>query len=303
MRKKSKVPRIHHLLINQRNVKPPPDDLDVKSLRPDEMLDPLFSYDLAKSVTKFLVAEISASDIGVRAEYGERYRWHARGGPDYHAPTLILSILAPHLKTLTCISTHTLYKAIELSLGAICFPLLTELTLHNTQGRICPIYCRNHSSVSDGIMSFPSLKYLHCISSSFNVNHIPYRVPALTHLQVTSGATPSLKPLFQTTTNQSSKSPDEHPAPQLRRIMILPGRHYPRDLQKWLHRSVPEELRTMVEIQETAHNAQSGKPKAPQKSVSQIYGYAEAERDWLKGVEGVGPYWPLSDTSGANESR
>lgn len=286
-------------MIHQRKVTQPPKDVALENLDGEAIVNALFSYEMDKATTKRLVRIILGQEIYHKYETLSPER--VQGGRQYKLPHEILSILAPHLISFTCISSHALWPGIKLTLGDIHFPLLTELTLYATRSDIFGPDRREDPPNPNRPPSFPSLKYLHCAFCSSNISFIPHRIPALTHLRVTGGVIPALGQLHPDSNRDMATLIDIHPAPQLQHIGILPGVMYPLDILVWIP-PFPKELGDMIEILESPRwpalrGSTSAAPVYPDESG--IYGFAEVEEDWIRGVEGVGPYW----TPGASVSE
>ncbi|KAJ3473608.1 hypothetical protein NLI96_g12915 [Meripilus lineatus] len=288
------VPKVRHLLINQRKVKPrPPSTFTVKDLDNETVYDALGTFDFGTySTFKILMAvfpEQAMAGFRQYQSYLKRMDKGVRGGPNYDLPQCIISILSPHLITLTCTSKqfHTIGN-FTLSLNRLHFPLLTDLTLHGTCGHDLPDDVEQPPLEPTENPTFPSLRYFHCVDMGpRNVSQlIPYRAPALTHLRLTGKLDDHLKILFS---KSSYHAP--HPVPKLRNIGVLT--QFRPLFDYWLE-SVTDDVKEMVQLLKSPRDIQleQGAEFNPYLDRDDPqYSIMDANRDWMRGVEGAGPYW------------
>ncbi|KAJ3478182.1 hypothetical protein NLI96_g9942 [Meripilus lineatus] len=289
------IPNVRHLLISQVKSKPPPPStFTFEGLDEKAAYDATHSFEFMESGPAMdMIAK--AFPLVVRRIMKETY---SCGSFNYDLPQRIISILAPHLVTLTCKSYRPLSYpcGIRLHLEDLHFPLLVELTLDATFG--CDWYPRLNKTKVNKLTPFPSLQYFHiAFATAHNARLIPYVLaPALTHFRITGSVGELLK----------EWSPSEHlypsgvnPTPKLRNIGILSSRLIK---EGWnsdgiLNNTdvIPDDLREIVRLVEPA----PGRRREFASHVEYyghdndmvVYSSRDADQDWLRGVEGIGPYW------------
>ncbi|KAJ3476882.1 hypothetical protein NLI96_g10853 [Meripilus lineatus] len=301
------VPKVRHLLINQRKVKPrPPSTFPVKDLDEKIVYDAVRKFDIGRrSILKMLFEvfhEQTTAGFDQYQSYLKKLDKGVRGGPKYDLPQRIISILSPHLITLTCTSKQFRQTPghLTLSLNRLHFPLLTELTLHGTCGHDLPYDVEQPPLEPTENPTFPSLRYFHCADTGLrNISQlIPYRAPALTHLRLTGKLGNHLEFLFRKLSEHAPPSCDPHPVPKLRNIGILaqpvPDLLYPEHSPDYWLESVTSDVKEMLQILKSPRHIQleQGADFNPfLDDDDPMYSIMDANRDWMRRVEGGGPYW------------
>lgn len=147
---------------------------------------------------------------------------------DFNALDRVFAFIAPDLLTLTSAYPQDVYSLRRMFSATL--PSLVELTMHGCdayRGQTVGEASHNNSDTTPPVVWFPSLRYMHILSSAQSCPLLLVHAPTLTHLRLSSAA-----PLHDSLRNalivflRDNTAPDARPFPtSLERILIEPRGH------------------------------------------------------------------------------
>ncbi|KAJ3476880.1 hypothetical protein NLI96_g10851 [Meripilus lineatus] len=290
-----KTPKVRHLLLKDRDTLPMPIDFSAKETRGMDAIRALFSYDdLSNEDRDVLIKSICT--CGLYNKYVEEC--NRVMGVIPFAFQHVLSVLSPHLESLTCAASPSFCPTwLPISFSNITFPSLIDLTLYGCrlEDQVGALIHRKPIAPRAGTDSpsqpFPNVKFLHLAFTYEDTGYFANLVPHITHLRITGPLNADrgfLEDLSSLIATPRSSSADQSPSERanfrgLKHVSLLPCKDYfwaedeSASFPKYLADLVEADERGMVDIIEPSVKALGSRGS---EYVERLYGFREVDEDW-----------------------